>query len=760
MRHATTPLPWCCSHLMSSLATSPPHRPKRSPDFNKLTSGPNLLLAWERLERAREPAFKWYWRPSLSVGLKARNVILKRISSQLKNDGFRPDDVCLFSEPKPSTLLRHKSIPVLGDQLVYQAIGNIVADRLYVRVKERYYVNIFGNLYSGPREKFFLQRWEKGYGAFNTANRRAFNSGKKWLVQFDFASFYDSVGHGVLERLLMEMGVGEDVCQLLCKLLLPPWSCAGDDFVKLHRVVLSTGIPQGPLASPIMAEVVLAYVDEHMCKLHNVTYLRYADDIRIWGDSQEHVRLAAAILDRLARNIGIFPQAKKFVVEEIESVEDILKEVSLPTDVEEPDDESFELVEEELKGRDAMRLLWTLVTKLLSHEDVEPQNVTEFKFLLWSTDASDAVAIRLCELLRTMPHLTEACCYYIERVQKPSPELLDAVIELINYYPGYPWVSGRLLRVTWTHKDELTTAHKQALRPKVAHLTKQTGIKTDCQLQGIAMLMCSELNKLRAERLEKWFDDPKTSWWAIVHVVLNVGESRVSRTLFRALLMNLLGHPNREVGRAAAHRLCTLGERIPNVSLDEHDECKTIFQSFGLRSGTSVMFSRTNHLYSQILANSGVSCGALPKVNWRLLLGSEYEAFDTYATQMYGETRASRDLFCQFLFAAWEAVVPCAWKQLNCSDFDHDTSKKLEKDKHGVKVPEMFRKNTDLRLRMPAFCDFMKSLHSLRHHGLASHRKNSFSNLRNRPISFGDMKRLLQELPVAWAELATEFPEP
>jgi hypothetical protein len=198
---------------------------------------------------------------------------------------------------------------------------------------------------------------------------------------------------------------------------------------------------------------------------------------------------------------------------------------------------------------------------------------------------------------------------------------------------------------------------------------------------------------------------------------------------------------------------------IPNVSLDEHDECKTIFQSFGLGTGTPRKFSRINHLYSQILTNSGVKCGPLPKVNWRHLLGGEYDAFDMYATQMYGETRASRDIFCQLLFAAWEAVVPCAWSQLNCSDIDHDTLRKLDKDKNGVKVPEMFRKNTDLRIRMPAFCKFMKSLHSLRHHGQASHRKNTFSKLRNRPISFGDMNRLLQELPAAWAELATEFPE-
>lgn len=744
---------------MSTSVPPTDHIPRRSADFRKLTSSRNLLLAWERLERAREPAYKWYWRPSLSVALKAQKVVLKRIADQLRNDAFSPDDVCLFSEPKPSTLLRHRSILTNGDHLVYQAISNVVADRIYGQVKDRYYVNIFGNLYSGPGEKFFLQRWEKGYQAFNNANRKAFSAGQKWLVQFDFASFYDSIGHGVLERLLMELGVGEDVCQLLCKKLLPHWSCAGDDFVKLHRIVLDTGIPQGPLPSPIIAEVVLAYIDEHMSKLGQVTYLRYADDIRIWGDNQEQVRLAAAILDRLARNIGIFPQAKKFAIEEIKNVESVLKDVSIPSDVEEPEDEDFQELEDELKGRDAMRVLWTLIQELSGPGPADPQSVTLFKRLIWLTEPTSTAGLQLCKLMMEAPYLAEPCCLYIERVEKSSPELLNSVIDLINHYPGYPWMSGRLLRAAWAHKRHLTTAHKQALRPKVAHLMKQTGIKTDCQAQGIAMLMCSELNKLRAERLEKWFNDPKTSWWAIVYVVLNIGESRVSGTLLRALLIKLLGHANREVARAAAHRLCTLGEHIPNVSLDEHDECKTIFQSFGLGTGTPRKFSRINHLYSQILTNSGVNCGILPKVNWRQLLGSEYDAFDMYATQIYGETRASSDLLCQLLFAAWEAVVPCVWKQLNCADKDYDTDKKLGKDKNGVRIPEMFRKNTDLRKQMPEFCRFMVSLHSLRHHGQASHRKNDHTKRRNRPISFGDMKRLLQELPGAWKEIAKFFPE-
>ena len=692
----------------------------------------------------------------MAVGLKSKKVLLRRLSRQLKNSSFSPDHVCLFSEPKPSTLLRHKSILAFGDHLVYQAIGNVVADRLYGRVKDRYGVSVFGNLYSGPSSKFFLERWERSYQAFNLANRVAFGSGCRWLVQFDFASFYDSIGHGVLARLLMQLGVGSDVCKLLCEELLPRWSSAGDDLHKLRRITLDSGIAQGPLASPILAEAVLAYIDEQMVKLPNVKYLRYADDIRIWGISESDVRFAAAVLDRLARNIGIFPQSKKFGVDLVENVEDILKEVSIPSDLEEPDDEEFDLIEEELKGRNTIRALWSILREFAETSRIE--DVTEFKFLLSASDASSVVGERLCLLMRAMPHLAEACCFYIERVASPSATLIDCLIDLSSYYPGYPWLSGRALRVLWKHQDALTTPQRAKLRPKVAELLKRRGIRSDCQVQGVALLMSSKLNKLRAEQLEKWIEDSHTSWWAIVHVVLNVQEDRVSGVFFRGLLQTLLGNENREIARASAHRLCQMGERVPNVAMDEDGECVAIFESFGLGARVSRSFSRINHLYSQILSNYDVSRAPLPRVGWQSLLGTEYTSFDSYATKLYGETRASGDLFIQFLDAAWEPVLDKVWDALGCTDTNHDGGR-LATSSGRVRRAEKFRKNSDLKIRMPDFCAFLKATNDLRNHGHASHRHNVHTGMRNRPVSFGDVQAVLRSLPPAFDELASEFPE-
>lgn len=735
------------------------HRPQPSADYTRLMSSQNVNLAWDRLERAREPSFKWYWRPSLIVARKAKNVIIKRIRNQLKNYAFQPDGACIFSEPKPSTLLRHKAILTIGDHNVYQAIANVIADKLIGKTGHLYLKNIFGNLYSGPRKKFFLQKWEIGYDAFNQANREAFSKNQKWLVQFDFASFYDSIGHGVLEQLLMDLGVGEDLCSLLCKTLLPRWSCAINENGRLNWIVLDSGIPQGPLPSPLLAEVVLSYIDRNMCQLKHVTYLRYADDIRIWSDNREHVQYAAAVLDRLSRNIGIFPQAKKFSIEEVEDVEETLKDVSIPGDTEYPDDEDFLLLDEVTQSKNITRVLWRLIDELSGSIPAQGRSVTLFKRVIWLSDPNSSSGLRLCALLQNSPYLAEPCCLFIERIEAPSAELLDALIDLVRVFPGYPWLSGRILRVLWPHRARLTSKQKTRMRSKMVPLLKDTGIRTDCQVQALSLLFAAYLNANYAEKLEKKLNDPKTSWWAIVYVILNLDEKCISDHFLKAILIGLLGHENREVSRAAAHRLCSMGEKIPNASLDEHDESKAIFKSFGLDNRTLQKSSRINFLYSQILQNSGVKFGKLDKIDWIKLLGSEYQAFDMYATQLYSETGASRDLFCQLLFAAWEAVVPCVWSALNCRDLDLVSGGTLRQSYGTIRTPEMFRRNTDLRVKMPALCSFMVSLHSLRHHGQAAHRRNSHSGLRSRPISFGDMKRLLDELPAAWSELAREFPE-
>ena len=97
---------------------------------------------------------------------------------------------------------------------------------------------------------------------------------------------------------------------------------------------LHHGIPQGPVASDFLAEVFLLPIDEWMSRNHN--YVRYVDDIRLFGRTEIDVQKAVRDLERLTRDRGLIPQGKKFAITEAETARDAFG--SLPSIREDDDD--------------------------------------------------------------------------------------------------------------------------------------------------------------------------------------------------------------------------------------------------------------------------------------------------------------------------------------------------------------------------------------------------------------------------------------
>ena len=730
-----------------------PLAPVPSTDLKRCLTPANFALAWDRLLRSTEPTFKWHWRPSAAIASTIAPKLLDRLRKEVKAGTFHPDHVCLFSEPKPSGLLRHKSILSVGDLLAYQAIVNVIADRLYPKIKSRYGVSVFGNLYSGPKSQFFMRDWRISYQAFNNANRKAFASGTVWLAQFDFASFYDSIGHQVLSTILQEQfGVGSDLSATLVQ-LLGHWSSAAEgDGKSLPRIYLEHGIPQGPQPSPILAEAILAYIDEQMVKLPNIRYLRYADDIRIWGASEASVRYAAAILDRLARNIGVYPQAKKFQIEKVEDVEEILKTVSIPREVPEPDDEDFSFLEDELKGQPPIRLLWEILRHFAETGEVE--DVTRFKFILGASKAISPIGEQLCALMKSRPELTETCCYYIERCEKPTSKLLDLLISLVTAFPGYPWVSGRVLRCIWTHISATSKSQKNTLKKMVVELAKRKGIRSDCQLHGVARVLATDLKAISTAEIEVWATDSGTPWWGTVYFVLNARATSYGEAGFIGLLQKLLTSGSQEVCRAAAYRLCMLGQLMPNQTMDSQRECRAIFSKHGLATRAPASISRLNHLLRELSISFGLKAAWFRRVDWLSLLGASHEDVLKYAVRLLAEHRASRDQFILCLDSALETVFDAMWARGGYANVDIHGSA-LKNQTRGCRL----RSNTAFSTGFPETRRFMRSVNDLRNRSEVAHRRNIFSKTRNRAVSYDDVNKAMKLMPAAIIELANAFPE-
>jgi hypothetical protein len=130
------------------------------------------------------------------------------------------------------------------------------------------------------------------------------------------AAYYDTIAHDLLLKTVFPRdGFGEHGKALLR--WLNKWSS------EIATAAHGHGIPQGPIASDFLGECFLLPVDRAMMRRH--AYLRYVDDVRLFGRSEREVRVAALELEVLCRNRGLIPQAKKFEIREAKSVDEVLK---------------------------------------------------------------------------------------------------------------------------------------------------------------------------------------------------------------------------------------------------------------------------------------------------------------------------------------------------------------------------------------------------------------------------------------------------
>ena len=217
--------------------------------------------------------------------------------------------------PHPKTRsFCHLPLPELAQFL--QAITNILAE--YVRRRREIVEGkvVFSNLLNvDDKSVFFLQSWRKCYRQYLDQISRVYTHGYKWVAYFDLAAFYDTISHELLLKTVYpntKLGPNaETICGWLKHWITPrkTWP-------------LQHGIPQGPQSSDFLAEIFLLPIDEAMLKKR--CYLRYVDDIRLFGRTEFEVQAAVQELESLCRDRGLIPQGKKFAVVALKSLRDAL----------------------------------------------------------------------------------------------------------------------------------------------------------------------------------------------------------------------------------------------------------------------------------------------------------------------------------------------------------------------------------------------------------------------------------------------------
>jgi retron-type reverse transcriptase len=283
--------------------------------IDEVASYKNLELAWRRITTGRNAAYKRYFRSlyySYEIALQKN---LTELRARIKGGSFVPGEVRRIYLPKQSGLHRPITLLSLEDQIVLQAIANLIAKRIQPRRKPLQMQYVFSSILKAPQSIFFFYDWKQTYRAFQRQIEKHYQSGLRWVGDFDLAAFYGTISHELLLRTAYpRLTRTEDVERILG--WLGRWASVKASATHGH------GIPQGPIASDFLAECFLLPVDRNLAL--DTVFVRYVDDLRMFGKSEEDVRRGVISLEVLCRERGLIPQVGKYAIKQATSLRDAL----------------------------------------------------------------------------------------------------------------------------------------------------------------------------------------------------------------------------------------------------------------------------------------------------------------------------------------------------------------------------------------------------------------------------------------------------
>lgn len=237
-------------------------------------------------------------------------------SEKLIAGKYAPQKAFKYYEPKSSGTQRTKTLLMLEDALVYQAIANVIAAQNYDLLEEHNDF-VFGSVLT-PETKlgvellnqekptfFFYKFWKFLFSQFKDSVIKAIEIDKAThKFETDITGFFDSIPHyNLLLTLSNHFAVEDEILDLLAE-CLNAWSGTKENCTP------GVGIPQGPQPSYLMANLILYPLDKQLIS-EAFKYYRYMDDIKIYSYSESELRGVLVQIDNYLKGHGLSLNAKK-----------------------------------------------------------------------------------------------------------------------------------------------------------------------------------------------------------------------------------------------------------------------------------------------------------------------------------------------------------------------------------------------------------------------------------------------------------------
>ena len=391
-------------------------------EFKRFLRPANFDLAFTRVLTSSNGSYKNFFRHYYASYDLARKENLKHLIAEIVSGKYQPSRPRHIYYPKSSGVLRPITLLRVEDQIVYQALLNVVAERFSNLQSGHAFTRTFGALFQGPSSDFFYYDWHHAYEQFNFAIEQAVAAKQDYFSEFDLVSFYELIDHGILRTTLSKRIKSPEFLDFL-------FNCLGH-WTHNKTGELRHGVPQGPAPSAFLAECILFTMDS--LKFKGVTYLRYIDDIRILSASPTPIRRALIQLDLKSKALGLVPQAQKITApRKVADASEITKKI--PSLV--------------LEQESQAKLSQKVVRKLFKDSLLKDKsgwrviNPTHFKYSLGRLNANPTILKRVAEIAGRQPELATQIGAYFQKFPK-SKEVVSLIHALLDKDPVYDAVAA------------------------------------------------------------------------------------------------------------------------------------------------------------------------------------------------------------------------------------------------------------------------------------------------------------------------------
>jgi hypothetical protein len=671
-------------------------------DLSRAWNIENLRRAWQWIRSNPDRAYKGYFRQLYSTYATADEALLCNLRNRLTRRVFVPSNAGKVFFPKPSGILRPYTLLAIEDQIVYQAMANIVAEHLLPHVRSRYNKQVFGHQYAGTSSGWFYRKWSDGYKAFNTAAEDAFKNGYSWAASFDLTAFYDSIDHNVLRHMLGEIGLDQDFQKCLTD-FLAQWTATSTQIYHNH------GIPQGPLSSGLIAEVVLRHFDNQRLSGSDVKYFRYVDDIRLFAKKEEHLRYALVALDRISKDVGLFPQSGKIDIHLVKDISDELKSVSNPI---EPALSTPAIDQKALRKR--------IVE--LTKRDFRVTNPTRFKYLLAKASPSAMLMDRMWRIYERAPHYYPQVAGHLSKFDEIPERHANRLVVEIEAQELYPAIRAALIeasvgRIPSSVLPKAKTVLKKLWHPKHAQIDLS---------DSLWRWLCREKHLTNAQM--RYGFKSQLSPWLQMRLHFGMRWSDATQDQRGAWLNHTMRSKHADVALSAAWLCGMYGVTPEKPTKDINPLAKLMLKELGLmrRGDSSVCGVR--------MAISEMTGHDIP-IRWKKFFGKSYKRAEAQITTCKGYFKTDP--------SAWVNAIDVFNDLLLDTLYRHDTA--LGTYTLG-KIGSVL-KSTRLKADYPAISRLANQLHEKRLESDLSHAKVKATNKPTKPIRFKWLRsgaRLLQ----------------